>query len=209
MTSSNTISLSSNSMALTRGDIIELGEHAKKHQNYRVEKVQVEYDIEVMANDIFASTNRKGRSLDTIKEHCKRGIVTETAAVMIFGGRRNPQKFDYTNPDTYMWDASLTEKNLLTEVKWIESDCEWVTYYNDNIKVFKKHHKDLDLFLAAKMNDDPSALYYEVSFVLVANSKTFFDRDYWRPSKGYNDKHFYSHFTSQSSGQCYPINLKK
>ena len=159
-----------------------------------------------MASEIFASQNRKGRSLDTIKEHCKRGIVTETAAVMIFGGRRNTQKFDYTNPDTYIWDASLTEKNLLTEVKWIESDCEWVTYYNDNISTFNKHHKNLDLFLAAKMNDDPSALYYEVSFVLVANAKTFFD--YWKPSS-YNSKHYYNHFRATANGQCYPINLKE
>lgn len=193
-------------MTISKADIIHLGSKALSHQNYKIAKVQVEYDIEVMASEIFASQNRKGRSLDTIKEHCKRGIVTETAAVMIFGGRRNTQKFDYTNPDTYIWDASLTEKNLLTEVKWIESDCEWVTYYNDNISTFNKHHKNLDLFLAAKMNDDPSALYYEVSFVLVANAKTFFD--YWKPSS-YNSKHYYNHFRATANGQCYPINLKE
>jgi hypothetical protein len=193
-------------MTISKADILQLGSKALSHQNYKVAKVQVEAEIEQMANAIFRSPTRNGRSLDTIRLHCKRGIVTETAAVMIFGGYRNTQQFDYTNPDTYFWDACLTEKKLLSEIKWIEDDCEWVTYYNDNIKTFNKFYNDLDVFLAAKMNDDPQELYYEVSFVLVANAKTFFD--YWKPSS-YNSKHYYNHFRATANGQCYPINLKE
>ena len=192
-------------MTISKQDIIDLSKIAAENQNYHVQRSQVQDEIEKMAMQIYEGKNRNGRTLDKIKLDCARGVVTETAAVMIFGGHRNNLPFDYTNPETYYWDAKLSEKLLISEVKWIEDGCDWVTYYDDNMSTFKKHNNKLDLFLAAKMKNDLSKDYYEVSFVLVANAKTFFD--YWRPCT-YNKKHFYNHVKALSYAQCKAINLK-
>ncbi len=165
-------------------------------------------------DEIVHNQQTHGRSMGQLYNNVK-GHVLEFAWAQLIDGEINTQEFDYTNPETYMYDVSKNGK--LYEIKNTLPDSTWFNFnvrgechshkslYNSvDLKTFFNHNHKLDALITGSYEESDTE--FAVKFKMIIDAKTF--QNYTQESQGINrgTTHYYHHRRAVADGNCVLLN---
>lgn len=142
------------------------------------------------------ATNKTNRRYEQVYADTEK-MVQEFALEERAGLKRNENKFDYTDRQTYAYDLYDPENDKKFEVKsWAKTYFSFTDY---EVKTFRKNLDIVDYLVCAKTVTLEDR--YEIYFYMVANAKTF--NKYVTKSNYPNGNDYYNHRPAIQEGQAF------